>query len=60
MRKNKINDQLVKYKDIGQYLLLYISIDHEKSIQCSWVIYKEEEKNMIKPLLLYEILTDKT
>ena len=30
LRKNERDDQLVKHKDIGLYLLLYISIDYEK------------------------------
>jgi len=30
LRKNKRNDQLVKYKNTELYLLLYILIDHEE------------------------------
>ena len=30
LRKNKRNDQLIKYKDTRLYLLLYILIDHKE------------------------------
>jgi len=30
LKKNEGDDQLVKYKDTGLYLLLYIPIDHKE------------------------------
>jgi len=35
LSKNGRNNQLVKYKDTGLYLQLYIYIDHEEYIRCS-------------------------
>ena len=34
LRKDEGDDQLVKCKDTGQYILLYIFIDYKGSIQC--------------------------
>jgi len=35
LSKNEGDDQLIKYKDTGMYLLLYISIDYEKRKKAS-------------------------
>ena len=34
LRKDEGDDQLVKCKDTSQYILLYILIDYERSVQC--------------------------
>ena len=57
LRKDEGDDKLVKYKDTGQYILPCILIDYERSVQCLWVIYKD---NIIKPSLIHEMLTNKT
>ena len=53
--------QLVKYKDIGLYLQLYIPIDNNINV---WQIYvnniTEYEEKIRKQCLLYEILTETT
>ena len=38
MSKSKWNDQLIKCKDTGLYLLLYIPTNHEKRERCFWEI----------------------
>jgi len=47
LSKSRRDDKLVKHKDIGLYLQLYISIDHEEYIICSWENNKEEENKEI-------------
>ena len=53
--------QLVKYKDIGLYLQLYIPIDNNINV---WQIYvnniTEYEEKIRKQCLLYEVLTKTT
>jgi len=53
--------QLVKYKDIGLYLQLYIPIDNKVNV---WQIYinniTEYEEKIRKQCLLYEVLTKTT
>ena len=53
--------QLVKYKDIGLYLQLYIPIDNNINV---WQIYvnniTEYEDKIRKQCLLYEVLTKTT
>ena len=59
MSKDQILDiisQLVKYKDIEQYLQLCIPIDYKQYIYHS----KENNKNIKKPLLLYKTLANYT
>ena len=59
MFKNQILDiisQLVKYKDIEQYLQLCILIDYKKYIYYP----KENNKNIRKPLLLHKTLANHT
>ena len=36
LKKNKRNNQLVKYKDTYLYLLLYIPSDYKEYVWCSW------------------------
>jgi len=62
LSKSKEDDQLVKHKDIGLYLQLYIPIDHEERERYlwekQWGKHKENE-NMKRPLLLHKVLTNK-
>jgi len=52
---------LVKHKDIGLYLQLYISIDLKINIQYTCVYdITENEEIMRKQYLLYEALTETT
>jgi len=43
LSKSRGDDQLVKHKNTRLYLQLYILIDHEEYIKCSWG--KQWEKN---------------
>ena len=44
LSKREENGQSVKHKDIGLYLLLYISIDHKKSKRYPCLHKKESKK----------------
>ena len=55
LSKSEDDDQLVKYKDTGLHLQLYIFIDHKKIGRCIWgEKWEKHKENMRKPLLLYE------
>jgi len=52
-------DQLVKYKDIREYIQLYIPNDHVEYIHCLRGNNEtENEESIRKSLLLYEVLTN--
>ena len=55
MSKSRKDDQLVKHKNTGLYLQLYIPSDYEKYIKHPW---GNNKRKMKKPLVLYETLTD--
>ena len=55
LEKEQKMSQLVKYKDTEQYLQLYIPTDYKKCVRHP---YNNNNKNMRKPLLLHEVLTD--
>ena len=57
LRKDERDNKLVKCKDTDQYILLCILIDYKGSVQCLWVIHKE---NIMKPSLIHEMPTNKT
>ena len=44
LSKREENGQSVRHKDIGLYLLLYISIDHKKSKGYSYLHNKESKE----------------
>ena len=53
--------QLVKHKNTGLYLQLYISIDNEVNVWPPYVYnITEYEEKMRKQYLLYEMLTEIT
>ena len=53
LSKSRKDDQLVKHKDIGLYLLLYISIDYEKYVKHPWGNNDEEMRKTWETLHYY-------
>jgi len=55
LSKSRGDNQLVKHKNMGLYLQLYISNDHKEYVKHPW---GNNEKEMRKFLVLYKVLTD--